>query len=46
MLQVAITFQYFLQVGTHFGHAMFQLMHLMFDLLQMTEGSQRRFVNG
>ena len=46
MLQIAVTLEHLFQIVTHFGHAMLELVHLMFDLLQTTESRECRFVHG
>src|ERR1700754_4633061 len=45
MLEVAVAFENLLEIVAGVSHAMLQLMHLMFDLLQTPEGCQRRFMN-
>jgi hypothetical protein len=45
MLEIAITFEHFVEIRVYFGHAMFELVHLVFNLLQATERSQRRFMH-
>jgi hypothetical protein len=40
MLKIAVTFEDLFEVVTRFGHAMLELVHLMFDLLQTTESRE------
>ena len=42
MLKIAVTFKHLFEVSTHFGHNMLKLVHLVFDLLQVTKGGERR----
>ncbi len=46
MLQIAIALEDLFQIVAGVCHAMLQLVHLVLDLLQTTEGSERRFVDG
>ena len=46
VLQIAVALEHFLKIGIRLGHAMLKLVHLVFDLLQVTESGERRFVNG
>ncbi len=40
-----LTTQRWFQLIIGIGHAMLQLMHLVFDLLQTAKGRERRFMN-
>jgi hypothetical protein len=40
MLKIAVTFEDLFEVVARFGHAMLELVHLMFDLLQTTESRE------
>src|SRR5262249_34864671 len=46
MLQIAVALEHFLEIIAGFRHAMFQLVHLVFDLLQTSECGESRFMNG
>src|ERR1044071_148419 len=41
LLQIAVTLENFFEIVAGFGHAMLELVHLVFDLLQTTECSER-----
>jgi hypothetical protein len=45
MLQIAVALENLVEIIRRFGHAMFELMHFVFDLLQVTERRQRRLVD-
>ena len=45
MLKITVTRQHFIKVFTGIRHAMLKLMHLVFNLLKMTERGERGFVN-
>ena len=45
MLKITVTRQHLIEVVTGIRHTMLKLMHLVFNLLKMTEGSQCGFVN-
>ena len=45
MLQIAVTRKNFFQIVAGVGHAMLELMHFVFNLLQPAKGSERGFVN-
>src|SRR5215510_7245430 len=46
LLQIAVALENFLEIVTGLRHAMFQLVHLVFDLLQTSERSESRLMNG
>ena len=45
VLQIAVALENFFQVVAGVRHAMLQLVHLMFDLLQTTKRGERRLVD-
>ena len=45
VLQIAVAFENLVEIVAGVGHAMLQLVHLMFDLLQAAKRSERRLVN-
>jgi hypothetical protein len=45
VLEVAVTFENLFEIVAGIRHAMLQLVHLMFDLLQTSKGSKRRLMN-
>src|SRR5436309_2856268 len=46
VLQVAVSREHRVEVFRRFGHAMLELMHLMFNRLELTEGRERCLVHG
>jgi hypothetical protein len=46
VLQIAVAFQDLIKIVARLSHTVLELVHLVFDLLQMTKGCQRRFVYG
>jgi hypothetical protein len=46
VLEIAVAFENLLEIVAGIGHAMLQLMHLVFDLLQTSKGGKRRLMNG
>jgi hypothetical protein len=45
VLEIAVTFEDLLEIVAGVGHAMFELVHFMFDLLETTKRGERRLVN-
>ena len=46
MLQITVASQNFFEIITRIAHAVLELVHLVFNLLQAAECRQGRFVNG
>ena len=45
MLQIAVARENFFEIVAGVGHAMLELMHFVFNLLQPAKGGERGFVN-
>jgi len=45
MLQIAVTLENFVELVAGIGHAMLKIVHLVFDLLESTKGSECRLVD-
>ena len=45
MLQIAVALENLFQIVAGVSHAMLELVHLVFDLLQMTKRRERRLVD-
>jgi hypothetical protein len=46
LLQIAVALENLFEIVAGIGHAMLELVHLVFDLLQTSERSEGRLVNG
>jgi glycerol-3-phosphate responsive antiterminator len=46
VLQIAVLLEDLFQIVAGVGHTMFEVMHLVFDLLQPAKRAERRFVDG
>jgi hypothetical protein len=46
MLEVAVAFEHRVEIVGRLGHAVFEFVHLVLDLLEASEGCERRFMDG